>query len=68
MKITPRNKQTHQFVFPVPVAILITKRNQSSENIPTETGTDVFQYYFAQREAVETIIYLYEVAGAKDKL
>ena len=34
---------------------------------PTETGTDVFQYYFAQREAVETIIYLYEVAGAKDK-
>ena len=24
---------------------------------PTETGTDVFQYYFAQREAVETIIY-----------
>jgi type III restriction enzyme len=26
-----------------------------------------FQYYFAQREAIETIIYLYEVAGAKDK-
>lgn len=26
-----------------------------------------FEYYFAQREAVETIIYLYEVAGAKDK-
>ena len=26
-----------------------------------------FRYYFAQREAVETIIYLYEVVGAKDK-
>ena len=26
-----------------------------------------FQYYFAQREAVETVIYLYEVAKVKDK-
>ena len=26
-----------------------------------------FQYYFAQREAVETIIYLYEIAKVKDK-
>jgi type III restriction enzyme len=26
-----------------------------------------FQYYFAQREAVETIIYLYDVIGVKDK-
>jgi len=26
-----------------------------------------FSYYFAQREAVETVIWLYEVAGAKDK-
>lgn len=26
-----------------------------------------FQYYFAQREAIETIIYLYDVIGAKDK-
>ena len=26
-----------------------------------------FQYYFAQREALETIIYLYDVAGAQDK-
>lgn len=26
-----------------------------------------FEYYFAQREALETIIYLYEVVGAKDK-
>ena len=26
-----------------------------------------FQYYFAQREALETIIYLYDIAGAKDK-
>ena len=26
-----------------------------------------FQYYFGQQEAVETVIYLYEVAGVKDK-
>lgn len=26
-----------------------------------------FQYYFGQREAVETVIYLHEVAGIKDK-
>jgi len=26
-----------------------------------------FQYYFAQREAVETVIYLYEIVGVKDK-
>ena len=29
--------------------------------------TFLFQYYFAQREAVETIIWLYEVAQAHDK-
>ena len=26
-----------------------------------------FQYYFAQREALETIIYLYNVVGVQDK-
>jgi type III restriction enzyme len=26
-----------------------------------------FQYYFGQREALETIVYLYDVLGAKDK-
>lgn len=26
-----------------------------------------FQYYFAQREAIETIVYLYDVVGARDK-
>ena len=26
-----------------------------------------FEYFFAQREALETIIYLYDVVGAKDK-
>ncbi len=29
--------------------------------------TNPFQYYFAQREAIETVIWLYEVAQAKDK-
>ena len=36
--------------------------------IQTANGdTVLFQYYFAQREALETIIWLYEVAQAKDK-
>ncbi|MBI2779091.1 MAG: DEAD/DEAH box helicase family protein [Gammaproteobacteria bacterium] len=30
-------------------------------------GMVEFQYYFAQREALETIIYLYDVVGVKDK-
>ncbi len=32
-----------------------------------EGDTILFQYYFAQREAVETVIWLYEVAKAHDK-
>ena len=36
--------------------------------LPKADGTMAeFQYYFAQREAVETIIYLYDVAGVQDK-
>lgn len=31
------------------------------------TGQVEFCFYFSQREAIESIIYLYEVAGAKDK-
>ena len=31
------------------------------------SSMEPFQYYFAQREALETIIYLYDVAGVKDK-
>lgn len=30
-------------------------------------STAEFRYFFAQREAVETIVYLYDVAGVKDK-
>lgn len=30
-------------------------------------GLTEFEYYFAQREALETIIYLYDVVGVKDK-
>jgi len=30
-------------------------------------GDNTFQFYFAQREAIESIIYLYEIAEAKDK-
>jgi type III restriction enzyme len=36
--------------------------------VPDSDGTmSEFQYYFAQREALETIIFLYDVAGVKDK-
>src|SRR3984957_1179542 len=36
--------------------------------MPHADGSMVdFQYYFAQREALETIIYLYEVVGVRDK-
>lgn len=36
--------------------------------LPQSGGTMAeFQYYFAQREALETIIYLYDVVGVKDK-
>ncbi len=35
---------------------------------PRVDGTTAeFQYFFAQREALETIIFLYDLAGAKDK-
>lgn len=36
--------------------------------LPQSDGTMAeFQYYFTQREALETIIYLYDVVGARDK-
>lgn len=36
--------------------------------LPRFDGTvSEFKYYFAQREALETIVYLYDVAGVKDK-
>ena len=36
--------------------------------LPKADGTTfLFQYYFAQREAVETVIYLYDVVRVKDK-
>ncbi len=33
----------------------------------TDGSSYNFRYYFAQREALETVIWLYEVAGVKDK-
>lgn len=42
---------------------------QTDHPIPTADGNvNNFQYYFGQREAVETIIYLYDVAGVKTNL
>lgn len=41
---------------------------QTEHLIPKADGTVFnFRYYFAQREAIETIVYLYDVVGAKDK-
>lgn len=41
---------------------------QTEHLIPRNDGsTDEFQFYFAQREAIETIVYLYDVVGVKDK-
>jgi len=36
--------------------------------LPQADGTlEEFQYYFAQREAMETIVYLYDIVAAQDK-
>ena len=36
--------------------------------LPTAEGTMTpFQYFFAQREALETVVYLYDVVGVRDK-
>ena len=41
---------------------------KESHLLPQADGSMTeFQYYFAQREALETIIYLYDVVGVKDK-
>ncbi len=43
-------------------------QGSASRNAPTERSLLVpFQYFFAQREAIETIVYLVDVVGAKDK-
>jgi type III restriction enzyme len=40
---------------------------RGGQALPLRSEYSEFQYYFAQREALETIIYLYDVVGAKDK-
>ena len=41
---------------------------KTNHQMPQHDGTwREFQYFFAQREALETIVYLYDVVGAKDK-
>ena len=41
---------------------------QEPHLLPQADGSmEEFQYYFAQREALETIIYLYDVVGVQDK-
>ena len=41
--------------------------NNSHLREQTDGTTSEFQYYFAQREAIETIIYLYDVTKVRDK-
>lgn len=49
-------------------ASLLTFWFKEPHLLPQTDGTMAeFQYYFAQREALETIIYLYDVIGVKDK-
>ena len=41
---------------------------KETHQLPQADGSmSEFRYFFAQREALETIIYLYDVVGAKDK-
>ncbi|MDZ7703060.1 MAG: hypothetical protein U5L04_01075 [Trueperaceae bacterium] len=35
--------------------------------LQADGSMSAFRYYFAQREAIETIVYLYDVVGVKDK-
>jgi type III restriction enzyme len=47
---------------------LLTWWFKTDHLMPQTDGTfSSFKYYFAQREALETIIFLYDVVGAKDK-
>ncbi|OAO01590.1 type III restriction endonuclease subunit R [Sphingomonadales bacterium EhC05] len=47
---------------------LLTWWFKTQHLMPKSNGPmEEFEYYFAQREALETIIYLYEVVGVKDK-
>lgn len=47
---------------------LLTWWFETTHTIELADGTQMqFRYYFAQREAVETVIWLYDVRGARDK-
>jgi type III restriction enzyme len=46
---------------------LLTHWFDTEHMIQSDKGPVPFQYYFAQREAVETIIYLHDVVKVKDK-
>ncbi len=48
-------------------ALLIWWFKQEHVVYGADGNSSLFQYYFAQREAVETIIWLYDVAGARNK-
>lgn len=47
---------------------LLTWWFKTDHLMPQSDGSfSKFEYYFAQRESLETIVYLYDVVGAKDK-
>jgi type III restriction enzyme len=39
---------------------------RGGQALPLRSEYSEFQYYFAQREVLETIVYLYDVVGVKD--
>ena len=47
------------------IAALVVRHEQLVENADGSLST--FRYYFAQREAVESVIWLHEVRRARDK-
>ena len=51
----------------LPQPYLSTILPGGGENNEGDEAVAEFQYFFAQREALETIIYLYDVVGARDK-
>ncbi|HLF97808.1 MAG TPA: DEAD/DEAH box helicase family protein [Methylococcaceae bacterium] len=63
-KATETSRSLLQWWFRTPHLLTLTpgpSPGGRGENSPE------FQYYFAQREALETVVYLYDVVGVKDK-
>lgn len=67
LKVKEWRESNYNGISPTSKALLNWWFNTPHPITNSNETNGVFQYYFAQREAVETIIYLYEVANVKDK-